>query len=867
MSFYKSLFNLTQVEADVLRFPTGAATGLFLVCADSDGTFSWQNIGNYAVTNLTGVANRITITNNGGGSFTISTPQDINTTSTPTFNQIRLTASPVNNYFLKSDASGNGSWSPVSAHAITDIFGTVNQINVSKNINNEATLSTPQNLDTACNFQCASNTASSIIYSPTYQISDIPGAQWRILFGNYRLNFIKQDYNAPYNFPSVPLIWFENGNMINSSIFAAITSGPNNPKYSFQGHPNDGMYHSSAGVLGLTNVAGRAYLEASGDFHTTENLKISNNKSLYIGSNQYTQTDLNKITGITNGSASANKALVVDSFREIDNIARITATNAIITNFVSNTDFNVNSIDRVSVLGLSTGSVSAPSLNFYTNDCGIFSSANRHINFTCNGTDRFEVAHSGNTSKQSLSISSGSLNTNSLNSFSGSDITLNSKNINNFIGYSLDSGYRFINATNYGLIYDAGATSLQMITGGFKRFEITNANTNSYNPTTINNELYVTNTTHTNVISKYSGNTINIGGCFQTNQTTGKCAVGSATNADANYTLVINSGLRLNSSSGQTDNLRHIAFDIDGGLQSYIYVKNGNILTLCRSSTEAVKIENDIKCDLDLNMNLKNILLANDTYSMRFISDVGSVSAPAYTFDDGKTSPGKNSGLYGSALHQISLSLDGTERIRFAKSKTTFNYEIEAKNYSKFEATVDFKNNVNIEAKLDMKSNIIDNVSTVYTTAIEAKNYTMNSGGSVTLNNSTSGYTPSNLNYYEEYTDTFLFYNLTSAPISIAYKVVRVGKTCTLSITNWNVTATSSNKLATLSTGLYARHRPKYSVIMPVVVQNGLGVFQTGKLLIDSGGDLEYFATVGGGNFTSGNYCEGGNDSVSYCIN
>jgi hypothetical protein len=431
MSFYKSLFNLTQVEADILRFPTNAAQGLFLVCADSDGTFSWQNIGNYAVTNLTGSSNRIIITNNGGGSYTISAPQDIATTSTPTFNQIRLTSNPVSNYFLRSDSSGYGSWAPISSHAITDIFGTANQIIVTKNINNEATLSTPQNLNTACNFQTASTTASNIINSPVYQITDIPGAQWRLTNGNFYLNFFKQNATSPFGFPTTPLIWFEAGNIINSSNFRALATNRNSPTYTFQGHLDDGLYHNGNNEVGLVNTNGYCYLATTGDFNISEDLVLANNKSIFIGSDEYKQADLNKITGITNGSASANKALVLDNQRRISNIDRITSNEASIANFITGTDFNGNSIFAVSVLSLQNGTLSNNSLSFYNNDCGIYSSANRHINFVCQGMDRFEIAHSGNTSKQSLSISSGSLNTNSINTFSGSDIDFNSKNLTN----------------------------------------------------------------------------------------------------------------------------------------------------------------------------------------------------------------------------------------------------------------------------------------------------------------------------------------------------------------------------------------------------------------------------------------------------
>jgi hypothetical protein len=431
MSNYKNIFNETSATFDTIAITNGANTNYFLVSIDTDGNAQWKPISDYAIVDILSTTNQTTVQNLGSGIFRIGTVQNIATTSTPTFNQIRLTSSPVNNYFLRSDASGNGSWAPISSHAITDIFGTTNQIIVNKNINNEATLSTPQNLDTACNFQTASTTASNIINTPTLQLTDIPAAQWRLSHGNYHLNFFKQDATPPFAFPTIPLIWFSNGDTINSSYYRAIATNRNSPSYTFQNHLTDGLYHNGNSEIGIVNTNGYAHLDTNGDFHISDNLKLANNTSIFIGSNQYTQTDLNKITGISNGTASANKALVVDNQFRISNIDRITTNDASIANFITGTDFNGNNIFAVGVLSLENGTLTNNSLSFYNHDCGIYSATNRHMNFVSHGVDRFEIAHTGNTSKQSLSISSGSLNTNSLNSFSGSNIDINNKNLTN----------------------------------------------------------------------------------------------------------------------------------------------------------------------------------------------------------------------------------------------------------------------------------------------------------------------------------------------------------------------------------------------------------------------------------------------------
>ena len=646
MSFYKSLFNLTQVEADVLRFPTGAAQGLFLVCADSDGTFSWQSIGNYAVTNLTGTANRIIITNNGGGSYTISAPQDIATTSTPTFNQIRLTASPVNNYFLRSDVSGNGSWAPISSHAITDIFGTANQINVSKNINNEATLSTPQNLDTACNFQTASTTASNIINTPTLQITDIPGAQWRLTFGNFNLNFFKQNTTSPYAFPTIPLIWFSNGDTINSSYYRAIATNINNPTYSFAGHLTDGLYHNTNSRVGIVNSSGDVHLDSNGDFHISDNLKLTNNTSIFIGSDEYKQADLNKITGITDGTASANKALVVDNQRRISNIDRITTNEASIANFITGTDFNGNNIFAVGVLSLENGTLSNNSLSFYNRDCGIYSSANRHMNFVCQAVDRFEIAHTGNTSKQSLSISSGSLNTNSLNSFSGSNIDINNKNLTNAANIICSSTNPYINlgASGFGV------------------------------PT------FTTQSNGTKIILW--------------NQLDG---------TNANYSIGIEGGhVWLNAPQDNSGN----------GIKFYL------------GTTEKAKIStsglfvNGIQplTGTDINFNNANLTNVNQMFLNQMVFGNGTVTAPAISFIT-------NEGFYRPSKDNLSLTLNGVQRVNFSTTQLNTSLNILA-------PTLDLSSTLTVGGLTTLNGNAITNGTHSFNNTISA-NSTVNLAATV----------------------------------------------------------------------------------------------------------------------------------------
>ena len=91
MSYY-SLFNSTIGNAT--NYPPGAVTGYFMACANNNGVFQWVPLGTFAVTDIFATANQTTVTDDGKGGYTIGTVQDIGTSSSPTFNNI--TANQIN---------------------------------------------------------------------------------------------------------------------------------------------------------------------------------------------------------------------------------------------------------------------------------------------------------------------------------------------------------------------------------------------------------------------------------------------------------------------------------------------------------------------------------------------------------------------------------------------------------------------------------------------------------------------------------------------------------------------------------------------------------------------------------------------------
>ena len=160
MSFYQSLFNTQTVNATIIRFAPGANIGYFLSSADTEGTFKWVPIGDFAVQDILSTANQTTISDNGHGVYTIGTVQDINTTSTPEFSAIKLTSGASNGYILKSNGSGLASWESLGNLAVTSITGVNNQTVITNN-NGNYTIGTPQDIGTNSSVQFSTITTDN----------------------------------------------------------------------------------------------------------------------------------------------------------------------------------------------------------------------------------------------------------------------------------------------------------------------------------------------------------------------------------------------------------------------------------------------------------------------------------------------------------------------------------------------------------------------------------------------------------------------------------------------------------------------------------------------------------------------------------
>tara|TARA_B100001769_G_scaffold269194_1_gene258693 strand:- start:465 stop:1889 length:1425 start_codon:yes stop_codon:yes gene_type:complete len=113
-----------------------------------------DNSGDPTVATLTGTSNQVTVTN-GGGSITLSTPQDLDTSADVTFDSVildDLTATRL--------VATNGSKKLVSSDLNNWVAGTSNQISVADDSDGTITLSTPQNIHTSATPTFASLTTS-----------------------------------------------------------------------------------------------------------------------------------------------------------------------------------------------------------------------------------------------------------------------------------------------------------------------------------------------------------------------------------------------------------------------------------------------------------------------------------------------------------------------------------------------------------------------------------------------------------------------------------------------------------------------------------------------------------------------------------
>jgi len=114
---------------------------------------------------------------------------------------------------------------------------------------------------------------------------------------------------------------------------------------------------SGINSLSATNLTGTLQTAAQTNITSLGSLTglaINSGNTLSIGTSTYAQADFDKILGITNGTGAADKALVLDSSRDITNIHSLTATNLTGT-LQTAAQTNITSLGSLDGLTISTG--------------------------------------------------------------------------------------------------------------------------------------------------------------------------------------------------------------------------------------------------------------------------------------------------------------------------------------------------------------------------------------------------------------------------------------------------------------------------------------------------------------------------------
>jgi len=97
---------------------------------------------------VTGTANQLTVTDDTDGTITLSTPQDINTTSSPTFVDVDMTSCSVSGLTATRLMASDGTQEVISTDLNSWVTGTANQLTVTDDTDGTITLSTPQDINT-----------------------------------------------------------------------------------------------------------------------------------------------------------------------------------------------------------------------------------------------------------------------------------------------------------------------------------------------------------------------------------------------------------------------------------------------------------------------------------------------------------------------------------------------------------------------------------------------------------------------------------------------------------------------------------------------------------------------------------------------
>jgi hypothetical protein len=601
--------NTSNTVTQTLRVSSNAVLNSALICSDLLGNTTWTSI----VNSLSGTNSQVLVSAN-TGNITLSLPQNIHSAATPTFAGLTI--------------NGNiaGTLATASQPHITSV-GTLTGLTVSGGITGTLVTASQPNITsvgTLTGLTVSGGITGTLATASQPNITSLGTLTGLTVNGNIAGTLTTGSQ------PHITSVGTLTGLNVSGNIAGTLTTA-SQPHITSLGTLTDLTVSGNIGGTlttvsqpNITSVGTLTGLNVSG------NISVGN--SLYIHNSQYTQTDLDKITNITNGTASSNKALVVDNQRRIGNIDRTTTNELSVANIITSVDFHNNEINYPSRLNINNGSLTNTALNFYSHNCGIYSASNRHINFVSNNIDRFEINDSITTSKQPL--------------------------------YSQQF---YLNSNGRSRIFEV-ETQYYYDTDNILLFRCINPSNGSVNhiPMTINTNGEVDiNTLKTSRILPISGSQIvfnpsnpvlNMGASgfappSYTTQSIGQKLIlwNQLDSVNANYSVGINAGeIYLNSSNRST-----IVGFFNGDTRDAYISQNG----LHVNGIQA--ISGDIEVKTNINVNGNNISNVGTLAVNNFIFGNGSATTPSISFIT-------NEGFYRPSKDNIGLTLNGVQRVNFS---------------------------------------------------------------------------------------------------------------------------------------------------------------------------------------------------------
>lgn len=162
----------------------------------------------------------------------------------------------------------------------------------------------------------------------------------------------------------------------------------------FQTNELERMRINAGGNVSIGNTNNTYKLDITGDVNCSGSFRVN-------GTALPTTGDLSKISGITNGVVSANKAVVVDGNKDITGFNKITTAELVVSDMIADGTTNINVDGNMIVDGDLTLDVG--NLNVKRNILGTAGNCTIERNFTCSG-DEFRLTPDGFTLEWGSSI-------------------------------------------------------------------------------------------------------------------------------------------------------------------------------------------------------------------------------------------------------------------------------------------------------------------------------------------------------------------------------------------------------------------------------------------------------------------------------